>query len=131
MLLSVRPSWTELNLPWPARRNRTLCPLAISAGSTNRQLSTAGQHLSEKARRNLPKNAQPTLPHSAPVPFHVSRFTNMNIETNSDANNSKGSLHYFIQPAILQQIGARRLAKLLDGFRDDLKAANIVLATAE
>jgi hypothetical protein len=56
----------------------------------------------------------------------------MNIETNSNtpSNNSNGSLHYFVQPAILQQIGARRLAKLLDGFRDALEAANISLPTA-
>ena len=57
----------------------------------------------------------------------------MNIVTNANtpAYNSNGSLHYFIQPAILRQIGACRLAKLLDGFRDDLKAANIFLPSSE
>src|SRR5207245_3222791 len=40
-------------------------------------------------------------------------------------------LHYFSQPAILQQIGVRRLAKLLDGFSDDLRAANVLLPDAE
>ena len=40
-------------------------------------------------------------------------------------------LEYFIQPEILQQIGSRRLAKLFDGFRDDLKAASILLPGSE
>src|SRR6266478_8561717 len=40
-------------------------------------------------------------------------------------------LAYFIQPAILRQIGSRRLAKLFDGYGDDLKAASILLPTAE
>jgi hypothetical protein len=52
----------------------------------------------------------------------------MNTKTNANtpADNSNGSLHYFIQPAILQQIGTRRLAKLLNAFGDDCKTANIV-----
>ncbi len=37
------------------------------------------------------------------------------------------SLKLFTEPAILQQIGTRRLAKLLDAFRDDLKAADTSL----
>src|SRR5438552_1535978 len=40
-------------------------------------------------------------------------------------------LPFFTQPAILQQIGPRRLSKLFDGFRDDLKAANVLLPTSE
>src|SRR5437667_2043152 len=40
-------------------------------------------------------------------------------------------LEYFSQPEILLQIGSRRLAKLFDGFRDDLKAANILLPSSE
>src|SRR6266404_7932282 len=40
-------------------------------------------------------------------------------------------LAYFIQPAILRQIGSRRLAKLFDGYGDDLKAASILLPIAE
>src|SRR6266446_7042837 len=40
-------------------------------------------------------------------------------------------LHYFSQPAILQQIGVRRLGKFLDGFSDDVQAANILLPDPE
>ncbi len=40
-------------------------------------------------------------------------------------------LHYFSQPAILQQIGVRRLTKFLDGFSDDIRAANVLLPDAE
>jgi len=41
------------------------------------------------------------------------------------------NLESFTQPEILRQIGSRRLAKLFDGFRDDLKTASILLPTAE
>ena len=37
------------------------------------------------------------------------------------------NLRYFTQTAILQQIGPRRLAKLLNPFDADLKAGNLVL----
>src|SRR6266571_421147 len=40
-------------------------------------------------------------------------------------------LEYFSQPEILLQIGSRRLAKLFDGFGDDLKAASILLPSSE
>src|SRR5881392_249553 len=52
----------------------------------------------------------------------------MNTETNinTPADNSNGALHQFTQPAILEQIGCRRLAKLLNAFGDDCKTANIV-----
>jgi hypothetical protein len=40
--------------------------------------------------------------------------------TNSDLN-------YFTQPGILQQIGQRRLARLLKPFAADLKVSNLVL----
>src|SRR6266404_5156193 len=40
-------------------------------------------------------------------------------------------LEYFSQPEILRQIGSRRLAKLLDGFGDDLKAGSILLPNSE
>src|SRR6266853_1899403 len=39
----------------------------------------------------------------------------------NEANNP--SLNYFTQPAMLRQIGAQRLAKFLQAFRDDLTAA--------
>src|SRR3954464_2533617 len=35
------------------------------------------------------------------------------------------------QPAVLENIGPLRVAKFLDGFADDLKAANIILPTPE
>src|SRR5207249_634431 len=41
------------------------------------------------------------------------------------------SLCYFSQPAILQQIGARRLSKFLDEFSDDIQAANVLLPKAK
>src|SRR5437867_7175677 len=39
-------------------------------------------------------------------------------------------LSQFTQPAILRQIGHIRLAKFLDAFSDDLRAANLLLPTA-
>src|SRR5258707_6894350 len=41
------------------------------------------------------------------------------------------NLESFTQPEILSQIGSRRLAKLVDAFRDDLKTASIVLPSSE
>jgi putative DNA primase/helicase len=38
-----------------------------------------------------------------------------------------GSLHYFTQPEILQVVGHRRLARLLNQFDADLKASNLLL----
>ena len=40
-------------------------------------------------------------------------------------------LEYFIQPAILRQIGSPRLGKFFDGFHDDLKSASILLPRSE
>src|SRR5438445_8147622 len=40
------------------------------------------------------------------------------------------NLKYFTQPEILQQIGHIRVPKFLDGFGDELKAANITLPAA-
>ena len=41
------------------------------------------------------------------------------------------TLNQFTKPAVLQNIGPLRVAKFLDGFADDLKAANITLPTPE
>ena len=45
--------------------------------------------------------------------------------------NTMKNLESFTQPEILQQIGSRRLAKLFDCFRDDLKTGNILLPNSE
>src|SRR6267378_2926090 len=49
----------------------------------------------------------------------------------SKTTNVMKDLEYFSQPEILRQIGSRRLGKLFDSFRDDLKAASTVLPSAE
>ena len=41
------------------------------------------------------------------------------------------NLQSFIQPEVLRQIGSCRLAKLFDGFQDDLKSASILLPSSE
>ena len=41
------------------------------------------------------------------------------------------ALNQFTKPAVLQSIGLLRVAKFLDGFADDLKAANLFLPTPE
>ena len=63
-----------------------------------------------------------------------SRYTslktqNMNNQTN--INPQTTTANQFAQPAILEIIGATRVAKFLDGFTEDLKAANISLPIPE
>src|SRR5258708_1394077 len=49
---------------------------------------------------------------------------NLNPSTNSEP---AGVLNYFTQSPILRQIGHRRLARLIDPFDEELKAASLVL----
>src|SRR5260221_11330986 len=61
-------------------------------------------------------------------PLCYAESKNMNPNLNPSTNpEPAGVLNYFTQTPILQKIGHRRLAKLLNPFNDDIKAASLIL----
>src|SRR5438046_9704295 len=99
------------------KRPASLCPLAVTF--YNLRFTSYVSRFHFHASRGT---------HLSSVVFFTNEEpqSNMNTETNINrlADNSNGALHQFTQPAILEQIGCRRLAKLLNAFGDDCKTAN-------
>src|SRR5438128_345675 len=69
----------------------------------------------------------PTPPASVVLPTLDPRPSTLGLDQPSSIQHPASGLKHFTQPAILRQIGIRRLEKFLDAFRGDVKAANISL----
>src|SRR5258705_13393658 len=82
-------------------------------GAIYKQDICTSAKVGSRSRPHSPDNPSPAPPHQSGITPPIQQTT------------APFMLNLFVLPAVLEQIGHRRLAKLLDGFTGDLASLNL------